>query len=250
VVDRPAAYEQGRVRITELLRERGQDVGERRVPACPDWSVKDLVAHLQHVTEEYSAGRHPYATLDRSDTSRFDDPARNDTNEAWADDGVAARRGQSLEQLLDAWATTSQQLYRMMTDEPALPDADENDYLAWSALGDFAIHYQDMHGALGLEGDRDAYCAKVGFATLPILFCSHASTVPGVPGLRLVTQRGEVAIGDGEPVVHEVDWFELYRAISGRRTRAQIAALLSPLDAELYLPAFTLYPFAAAPLTT
>ena len=252
MVDMPAAYEQGRARITELLRDGGSEVAKLRVPACPAWTVKDLIAHLQHVAEEYSAGHYVYRTLEFDQPARYDDVDRNARNEAWADAGVAARQDRSLDELLDAWESSAGDLYRMMTTESALPDPHENEMLAWAALGDFAIHYQDLHGALHLAADRDAYCAKLGFATLPIMFAAHASTVPGVRPLRLITARGEVVIGrgsdDAEIPSLEVDWFELYRAMSGRRTRQQVQSLLGPLDSKLYIEAFTLYPFASEPL--
>ena len=252
MVDMPAAYEQGRARITELLRERGSQVANLRVPACPAWTVKDLIAHLQHVAEDYSAGHYVYRTLEFDRPDRFEDADRNARNEEWADAGVAARHGRSLGELLDAWEASAGRLYRMMTTEPAIPDPHENEMLAWAALGDFAIHYQDLHGALDLAADRDAYCTKLGFATLPIMFAAHASTVPGVRPLRLITARGEIVIGrgsdDAEIASVELDWFELYRAMSGRRTRQQVQRLLEPLESELYIEAFTLYPFASEAL--
>ena len=253
MVDMPAAYEQGRARITELLREGGSEAAKLRVPACPAWTVKDLIAHLQHVAEEYSAGHYVYRSLEFDRPDRYEDLDRNARNEEWADAGVAARRGRSLDELLEAWESSAGHLYRMMTTDPALPDPHENEMLAWAALGDFAIHYQDLHGALHLAADRDAYCTKLGFASLPIMFAAHASTVPGVRPLRLVTERGEVVIGgggsdDAEVPSLELDWFELYRAMSGRRTRQQIQRLLDPLDSEFYIEAFTLYPFASEAL--
>jgi uncharacterized protein (TIGR03083 family) len=250
-VDLPAAYEQGRVRIVELVLARDPSVWNRHVPACPAWTVQDLIAHLQHVADDYSAGHYVYRSLDFDQPDRTADPDRNDRNEEWADAGVAARRGQGMGELLAAWEVSSASLYRMMTTDPALPDPHDNEMLAWAALGDFAIHYQDLHGALGVGPDRDAYCVKLGFATLPIMFAAHTRTVPGVHPLRFSTGRGEVVIGepgDGDVPTIEVDWFELYRAMAGRRSRDQVAELLAPLDAELYLDAFTLYPFASTRL--
>lgn len=252
MVDMAAAYEQGRSRLTSLLRERGSDIATVRVPACPAWTVKDLVAHLQHVAEDYSAGRFVYRSLawDRPET--YDDPMRGARNEAWADDGVAARRDVPLSELLERWELCAARLGRMMTTEPVLADPRENEMLAWAALGDFAIHYQDLHGALALPGDRTAYCAKLGFATLPVMFTTRANALPSVQPLRFATERGDVVIGahaDGAQIpMLEVDWFELYRAMAGRRSRSQVEALLAPLDAERYIDAFTLYPFAAEPL--
>lgn len=250
--DMPAAYEQGRARITALLRERGPDVADCRVPACPAWTVKDLIAHLQHVADEYSAGHYVYRSLEFDQPVHFD-PDRVVYTEEWADAGVAARRDQSLAELLDAWEASAARLYLMMTTAPALADPRDNEMLAWGALGDFAIHYQDLHGALGVPGDREAYCAKLGFATVPAMFVAHAERIGGVRSLRFTTARGDVVIAapgeDGHVPTLDVDWFELYRAMCGRRTREQVETLLEPLDPELYIEAFTMYPFASEPLT-
>jgi uncharacterized protein (TIGR03083 family) len=250
MADRALAYELGRAHLTELLNEGDPAAADEVVPACPAWTVRDLVAHLQHVAEEYSAGRFPYRSLDPNDMEARRAPDRVAINDMWADAGVDARRDRSLGDLLHDWELSAQRLYRMMTDEPVLADATENDYLAWSAFGDFAVHYQDVLGALDLPADRDAYCAKLGFGTLPVLWSAHVRSLDRVPPLRLVTQRGDLVVGTGgdSPATLEVDWFELYRAMSGRRSRGQVVALLEPVGPDRYLDAFTLYPFAEKPL--
>jgi hypothetical protein len=91
------------------------------VPACPDWSVKDLIAHLQHVSVEYAVGRHEYSTQDVVEFAaawRRDRPAVD----RWAQLGVDVRRECSLDGLLDVWAGTSPALYRMMVGEQVLAE--------------------------------------------------------------------------------------------------------------------------------
>jgi hypothetical protein len=62
--DLPTAYDNARCEIADLTRSLAFDPERLTVPACPNWSVKDLVAHLQHVSVEYAAGRHEYSTQD------------------------------------------------------------------------------------------------------------------------------------------------------------------------------------------
>jgi hypothetical protein len=76
------------------------------VPACPDWSLKDLIAHLQHVSVAYAAGRHEYSTQDAVAFAVAWSVDRRGVDE-WAQRGVDARRERSLDGLLDDWADAS-----------------------------------------------------------------------------------------------------------------------------------------------
>ena len=40
------AYRRTRVELLDLAAVLGDDQAKRRVPACPDWTVKDVYAHL------------------------------------------------------------------------------------------------------------------------------------------------------------------------------------------------------------
>jgi hypothetical protein len=46
-----------------------------------------------------------------------------------------------------------------------------------------------------------------------------------LPPLRVVTESADVVLGDGDPVVLRASDFEIARALLGRRTPAQVAAL-------------------------
>ena len=70
-----------------------------------------------------------------------------------------------------------------------------------------------------------------------------------VPGLRIVTARGEVALGESdEKRSMELDWYELLRATSGRRSVDQITQLFGNVDAAPYLAIVSPYPFPRSPL--
>ncbi|WP_423851466.1 maleylpyruvate isomerase N-terminal domain-containing protein, partial [Aeromicrobium sp.] len=47
--DSAAAYVAVRERMTELMRQTSSEELARQVPACPDWSVQDLLAHVAGV---------------------------------------------------------------------------------------------------------------------------------------------------------------------------------------------------------
>ena len=73
-----------RERVSALVRGAGDEAGQRVVPACPRWTVRDVVAHLTGVCDDILAGR-----LDGVAT----DP--------WTDAQVARRAGRPVEDILD-----------------------------------------------------------------------------------------------------------------------------------------------------
>jgi uncharacterized protein (TIGR03083 family) len=246
--DFPAAYDDLRRRVSAVVRDPGPTGLDRRVPACPDWSVKDVVGHLEHVSEEYAEGRHEYSTTDAIEFAAAwgQDRARV---EAWADQGVEARRGRSIEALLTEWERRCSRLYEMMRGEVDLPGDTAHGFLAWATIGDAATHYQDIRGALELGPEPDTHGTKLAYSMyVRNLVHRSAALRPQPPALRVKTQRAEVVIGEGEPVEVEVDWFEFLRVISGRRSVEQVAQLLDPVDAEPYLAAFQAYPYPTRPL--
>ena len=247
--DSVAAYEDVRQRITALVREAGPEDLDRQVPACPDWCVKDLVGHLEHVTEEYAEGRHEYSTTDAAEWATAwgqDRPGVDD----WANTGVAARRNWSTQTLLTEWEHRCGRLYEMMRGELELPTGTSHEFLARGTVYDAATHYQDIRGALELGADPDTYATKLAYTGYTFLLVQRTAALrPQPPALRVRTQRGEVLIGEGETTDLELDWFEFLRMISGRRSVEQVVKLLTPVDPEPYLDAFQMYPYPTKPLS-
>ena len=52
-----AAYRNLRERMMGLLRSQPDEAGEIQVPACPAWTVRQLVAHMVGVPDDLLAGR-------------------------------------------------------------------------------------------------------------------------------------------------------------------------------------------------
>lgn len=247
--DFPAAYDGVRCRITALAREAGAAALARTVPACPDWSIKDLIGHLEHVAEEYAEGRHEYSTTDVVEfaaTAWAQDRTGVDT---WADAAVADRRAWTIDGVLTEWGRRCERLYEMMRGEVDLPEGTSHEFLTWATVGDAATHYQDIRGALGLGRDLDDYATKLAYVQYSYTLEHRSAALrPQPPALHVTTQRGEVLIGEGRPADVQLDWFEFLRTISGRRSVKQVAKLLAPIDAEPYLAAFQMYPYPTGPL--
>ncbi len=91
------AYAGIRQRVTELLEGTPDDeAASVTVPACPDWTVTDLVAHLYGVEVDIMDGN-----LEGAGTA------------AWADDQVRRFAPLGLRQLSEAWNETSPRVEAM-----------------------------------------------------------------------------------------------------------------------------------------
>ena len=245
--DLPAAYAETRDRLVELVRPLPETRLRERVAATPAWTIKDVVAHVTHVAGAYATGHHSYSAEDPEEmmVALSDDLPDIDT---WAQVGVDDRRDRALDEIVDEWVEHTILLSRMMTGEQNLPAGVSRDTLSWAAVCDLATHTQDIRGALGLEPDRNAYATKLAYAGFTMMLDARLATVD-IPPLRVLTERGEVAIGEhDERRTIELDWYELLRVISGRRNVDQITELCAPIDVEPYLAIISPYPLPTAPL--
>ena len=181
------------------------------VPACPQWTVKDVVSHLAGVVDDALAGR-----LDGVAT----DP--------WTDAQVQARRSMSIGEVLNEWDEKAPGFEGLL--DSIGPGGRQ-------AVFDAVTHEHDLRGALDAPGARDSDAVRVGFGF------SVQGLLASCPGLRLVaTDTGDVW-GDGDVEVSG-PIFELFRAGSGRRSAAQIRERLTwSADPGPYLDKFTWGPF-------
>ena len=174
---------------------------ELAVPACPEWTVREVFAHQAGVCADILAGR-------------MEGVATDD----WTARQVAERADHSLPRILDEWDRDAPAVVELLA-----PVADQVDP---RLLGDQWTHDQDVRGAVGRPGARNdrragyvtrgligAFVQRVGAADLdPVIVDTGLADVPA-GGARLV-----------------VDPFEFARAGLGRRSRAQMSAWAWPVD--------------------
>jgi uncharacterized protein (TIGR03083 family) len=212
-----------------------QDVAATRIPACPDWTVHDVVAHLGGVADDVLAGN-------VADAGR----------PTWTAAQVQARHDVALEVLLDRWvaATTrmgpaaagpaaTQMTMDALTHEldlrqalaAPLPDVDLTPALEW-----LVARFD------GVLRRRQLPCLRI------------VATGPGEPGKWLLpgTTADEGAARDPQVAQLAGSQVDLLRSLTGRRTREQVLALLTPtaaVTADDWWRAFTWGPFVppAAP---
>jgi uncharacterized protein (TIGR03083 family) len=213
-----SAYRVVHARIDALVRGR-DGIAELPVPACPGWTIRQVIAHLAGVAEDIAA-----LNLEQKGTR------------PWADAQVARLGGRGIDDVLDLW--------RQWLDPVAANLAVASDAGVCQLVFDTLTHEHDIRGALSDTGSRvgDLACkAALGFVTtMGDQFIRQAQLTP----LRLSTPTiGSVELGDphraGGYVELSLSDFEALRAFGGRRSIRQLLALPWQGDPRGLMPAFT-----------
>ena len=228
-------YVDARTRFVDLVRSCSTEQLATTVPCCPAWTVRDLAAHLSSVCNAFVEVPHPLQRGDRIDFDVHDsERARviDDVTEA----AVTERRGWTLEEVLAEWEAGLARACAVLSGaEPLPPGSAET--VKYAAVGDLAIHLQDARGALGLPGDRDIPAAHLVYGSWTILLERRVDDA-GLGAIRIIDR----VVGEGTPVAAiEGEWFEVLRALSGRRSVGQMRAMFREGDPEPYVPLLTTF---------
>ncbi|WP_207548047.1 maleylpyruvate isomerase N-terminal domain-containing protein [Mycolicibacterium mucogenicum] len=183
-------YQQTMDRIVELVSAPDVSV-DAPVAACPGWSVRDVLAHLAGVAQDWAAGR------------RVAPP-----NDAQTAAQVARFDGCGLDDILRAWGDAAAELPRLAREGIVPP------------LGDIVVHEHDIRDALGRPGARDSAALQ---CVSDQLLRKLVTPVP----VRIMVEDGEYRCGpDAEPAIDlKTTRFEALRWRTGRRSRHQMAAM-------------------------
>lgn len=204
------AYADTRGRVREVLGDLTEEQAALVVPACPDWTIHDLAAHLAGVAADLVARRYP--TGDTQD---------------WVDAQVAERADASVAALLDEWDEVG----------PGFEDAIRARPGSFAGLlYDVVSHEHDARGPLGRPGARDSDGVLL---SLDIMFnmVERDLDANGLAAVRCSdgTRAWEVGAGPVELSI-ETDTFELFRLVGSRRSLAQMRAAGFDGDLDRYLP--------------
>ena len=232
-LDLAEAYDETYRSLTALVRDLDQTALATKVPATPDWSVRDVVAHVTGVAQDAVRGEgwDVYGVIvDRSALDRLDERTAEQ---------VAARRGAPFDAVLDEWAGHVADLLPVLRGER--PGPAQALFADRMLATDVATHAQDVRGAVEMPGDRDSLGVSAAFSSYAGGLHLRLSG-SGLPALRIVYGEKDRVLGDGEPgAAVAADRFELYRAMAGRRSRRQILAYTWTGDPEPYLPMIPAY---------
>ncbi|MHB8467959.1 MAG: maleylpyruvate isomerase family mycothiol-dependent enzyme [Acidimicrobiales bacterium] len=224
------AYVDTRDRYLRLVRGVDPDQLATTVPTCPAWTVQDLTAHLTSVCALFPDIGHPLqedGVLDVDTT----DPARAKRMNDATEQEVVLRRGRDLERVISEWDEILPRGLRVLAGAEPLPDG-APPAVKFAVVGDMCIHLHDARGALGLPGDRTIPSATIVYESWLTLL-GRRLPAAGLPALRVLDR----VVGDGEPAaVIDADWYEVMRALSGRRSPDQMRAMFVKGEPDLYLP--------------
>ena len=194
-VDGIAEWTRAQQRVIELVAGLPAEQAERRVPACPDWRVRDLFAHMVGLGVDVADGDEP-----------------DDHNAAWTARQVERRRNHDLATLVAEWESVAEPLRAWMRAHGVRP------------LGDVIIHEQDLRGALGRPGAQHTD----GLAAIRDRFAARfRDRVAELPPIALLGDRWQWASRGAPadaPVAVRAGDFDLARALVSRRSAAQLRA--------------------------
>jgi uncharacterized protein (TIGR03083 family) len=179
-------------RLVGLVAELDAAALATPVLACPGWSVQDVLAHEIAITEDSLAGLLTGPPSDEETAVQ-----------------VARFKGRNIADMLAIWAQNAPRFAERVAR-----------FEVWPAVIDVASHEQDIRGALGRPGARDAQAIRLAADGL-IGFLD-----PPVP-IRVSVEDAEFRVGpaDGPELGLATCRFEAFRWRMGRRSRAQLAAL-------------------------
>ena len=204
-------YRHVRGNVTELLSGATRADGDAVVPACPEWTMRDLLAHLVCVATA-AIGKLSGGLSAASSSMGMDVPA-----------------------LLARWNELGREVDLLLTGA----EGRHGNILVMDAF----THELDIRYALGAELPAEHPAFARSFTVLANGFAAAVSD-HGLPALRLSTGGTQWTVGDGEPeATLTATRYDLYRSLAGRRSHHQITALGWDRDSHRWLPAFTWGPF-------
>jgi uncharacterized protein (TIGR03083 family) len=204
-------------RLTQLVTDADAN---RLVPGCPGWHVRDVVAHLVGLCGDWVEGR-------------FDGYASDE----WTAIHLGRFAGWTVEAMFDAWGRSVAR-FEELVDSPfgATP-------ARW-AFGDAVIHEADIRGALG-AGRVPTEAVALGLRS-SLARWEEVLERANVPAVRIVTSDELWHVGppdDPDPAEVEVQSYEVFRALAGRRSRDQVVEWRWSRDASPIVEAGLPYPF-------
>ena len=237
-------YVETRERIIEVVTD-GR--ASEPVPACPEWTVHDVLAHLSGLCVDIVTGRLTSVPDDVDDLS-----ARQ----------VDERKLRTKDDVIAEWRDFGGKMAETIDVFPGRYGP--------QLVADVNVHEHDIRGALGQPGSRASEGIDVAIEYLVDAIVQPAFIAFGLDPLELhIGDRAYVVASDGPATYNEDQWkialtaeephgktvavgpsglvtiepFEFFRAVTGRRSAAQIQAYDWRVGPEPYLRIFGFGPF-------
>lgn len=206
-------YRQAWARVVALIGPLPDDMA---VPSTPDWNLLQLLGHL--------AG----AAADLADGNSGDWSYPH-----WTAAQVALRDGRSRGEVLGEWASRVDEVVARV-DDPAAFGLHEA--FGRMPVIDTVGHEHDIAEAAGLPAviEHDDWLVLHDHRRLNL---DAAVTEAGLPALSVLTPEGDSwTVGAGDPIASvALARHELWRSLTGRRTRSHVASYEWSVDPTAYL---------------
>lgn len=203
------------------------------IPTRSQWTVKDTLAMLSGFAGALIEGRW---TEDYSDS--WVDHEILDGLHIALDRLVAERRDRSGPEILEEWAGYSKRLQAMMAGDEPFP-AGTHPFVGWSYLWAVVQNAHNVWAAIGISNARDFQATALCLESA-VIWLDMRLQATGGPALRLRAGPREWVVGDGTPAATVTAApFDLLRALSGRRSLAQIRDFDWDGDPRPYLEVFS-----------
>jgi uncharacterized protein (TIGR03083 family) len=184
-------YQDTRERVCALMTRPDDAAWAAELAACPGWSVRDVLAHMTAVAEDWEAGRLTGPPTDAETAAQ-----------------IARFLEHDVASVLTAWSEAAARLERMAETGGAPP------------LGDVVVHEHDVRAAMGRPGARESEAVWLSSDQL-------LNNLRTPVALRVQVEDGEYRCGPdgGHELRLRTGRFEALRWRTGRRSRAQLAAM-------------------------
>jgi uncharacterized protein (TIGR03083 family) len=206
------AYREIRRNVTALLADEADEL-DPVIPACPEWTLRDLIAHLTG-SAALAIGR----------------------LSGWPAAALGSSEDMGVPELLAAWDLVGAEAELLLSDRGGRAGS--------LLVTDAFTHELDIRYALKapLPVDHPAFAGA-----FEVLANGFAAAVEAhhLPALRLSDGDTQWTVGEGVPAATvTAPRYDLYRSLTGRRTHEQITAMDWDRDSHRWLPAFTWGPFS------
>ena len=144
------AYAALRARVTELMQSLSLEQSKTVVPHCPQWTVKDCLAHMVGVPEDVINGQMDGVATD-----------------AWTDRQVQRHTNDSVDDLLAVWETNAPVFAKIL---PNIPQPVLSQFMF-----DQTTHEHDIRTAIAQPGARDTLAVAVAEGFIRNSLAQHSN---------------------------------------------------------------------------
>ena len=232
-----AAYAETKAALLTFLARQEPAPWQRPVPATPEWTVLDVVAHVTGLAADAANDALP---TDLNLLEQFRDDQVIAVRDAVAQSQVDRRRGAGPSDVCAEWDAVEPVLLPKLAAVSGQPGGLQFG-MDLVLVTDVCVHTDDVLLALGAAPLRNSAASRFALAGYGFGVAYRLQAV-GLPPLALNYGGKERVLGEGAPVATvTADRWELLRVLAGRRSRAQIAALEWSGDPDPYLALLPAY---------